>query len=68
MQLNVLELKWSKNEIVLTKTTRKYIQILFNYHFEKMGHSIGKSTRQYGVQKYFFIRKFNEIGLYEIIT
>jgi len=33
-----------------------------------MEQVILNSTDQYGVQKYFFIRKFNEIDLCEVIT
>jgi hypothetical protein len=71
MQLNVLELKWNKNEIDFNKNTRKYIQILFKFHFEMMVHSIGfilnwiQNLRIFGIikvgNKYFWIWLVNMV-------
>jgi hypothetical protein len=45
-----------------------------NTKFEKLWNNKSREqvllnlTNQYGVQKYFFTKKFNEINLYEVIT
>ncbi len=58
----------------LPRTPYVQVCIKVNTKFEKLWNNKNKEqvllnlTSQYGIQKYFFIRKFNEIDLCEIIT